>query len=465
MSDWIRRLKQKMSQTFGSAEPTVDPVFDDFRNRYHTICISLDTIHEQSKLFWEQMKNMTTSGATLAQAVQSFYAPQSRCYDAAAKYTTVFLRLQEFRAKLDETYKKEVIEPIRSCLESLPALKEKSERRDRRLLVYDYYQRKLKDLKAKQGKKKEKDASLDKQCQRNEEKLNKVKIEYEDITKELINEYQNLEQRRQELINRPFLQMMACQFLYYEAAEAAFQDLGMYLKFSELIDKNKLRQTEGQTSVPMPVNRTASGSAGSTLVSPNDPFAFSQPQDSRRAPDHTNGNNQDPSASGTLGRMYAYSNADGTPAPSTTLSSSPRLNVSNLNIRDSVRPEPAVSLPTSVPWQRAADPNAAAAPPVQNPAANWAAPGVAAAPPQPAGGKPPYICQAQMRYDFNSADPEDLSPIPAHAIVNVLEKLEEDGWWRGEYQGRTGTFPSNFCIPVGPPLQGPGQQAPGYNPF
>jgi hypothetical protein len=43
---------------------------------------------------------------------------------------------------------------------------------------------------------------------------------------------------------------------------------------------------------------------------------------------------------------------------------------------------------------------------------------------------------------FSPENPDEL-PFQKGDIISVLEK-NDDGWWRGELNGKTGMFPSNY---------------------
>lgn len=50
---------------------------------------------------------------------------------------------------------------------------------------------------------------------------------------------------------------------------------------------------------------------------------------------------------------------------------------------------------------------------------------------------------AKAIYEYEAANDEELS-IPENAIINVLSKNDngvDDGWWKGELNGRIGVFP------------------------
>ncbi|CAO3635299.1 unnamed protein product [Cunninghamella blakesleeana] len=64
-------------------------------------------------------------------------------------------------------------------------------------------------------------------------------------------------------------------------------------------------------------------------------------------------------------------------------------------------------------------------------------------------------------YDFNGANPEDLS-FRQGDVIEIKEKVNAD-WWRGVLNGRSGLFPSNYVKPL--PTSAPKEkQSPHYPP-
>lgn len=52
--------------------------------------------------------------------------------------------------------------------------------------------------------------------------------------------------------------------------------------------------------------------------------------------------------------------------------------------------------------------------------------------------------RAVVRFAYTAEQPDELS-LKEGDIVRVLDKnLEDEGWWRGEVNGKTGVFPDNF---------------------
>lgn len=54
--------------------------------------------------------------------------------------------------------------------------------------------------------------------------------------------------------------------------------------------------------------------------------------------------------------------------------------------------------------------------------------------------------KARVLFDYKKAADDELS-LAVGDIVTVLEKhLEDDGWWKGELNGRVGVFPGYFRL-------------------
>lgn len=49
-------------------------------------------------------------------------------------------------------------------------------------------------------------------------------------------------------------------------------------------------------------------------------------------------------------------------------------------------------------------------------------------------------------FNFEAENPDEL-PFKKGDILMVLEK-NDDGWWKGELNGKVGVFPSNYTAPV-----------------
>lgn len=69
-------------------------------------------------------------------------------------------------------------------------------------------------------------------------------------------------------------------------------------------------------------------------------------------------------------------------------------------------------------------------------------------PPPP--GPPTYesktLGYCRAIYDYKSQEPGDLE-FSKGAKIKVVEHLSQD-WWRGDLNGQTGVFPSNYCEPI-----------------
>ncbi|XP_012943936.1 SH3 domain-containing kinase-binding protein 1 [Aplysia californica] len=58
--------------------------------------------------------------------------------------------------------------------------------------------------------------------------------------------------------------------------------------------------------------------------------------------------------------------------------------------------------------------------------------------------------RAVVRFSYNAEQPDELS-LEEGQVVRILEKeLEDDGWWKGEVNGKVGVFPDNFVELVPP---------------
>ena len=52
--------------------------------------------------------------------------------------------------------------------------------------------------------------------------------------------------------------------------------------------------------------------------------------------------------------------------------------------------------------------------------------------------------RAVVRYSYTAEQPDELT-LKEGEVIRVLDKhLEDEGWWRGEVNGRIGVFPDNF---------------------
>jgi len=100
---------------------------------------------------------------------------------------------------------------------------------------------------------------------------------------------------------------------------------------------------------------------------------------------------------------------------------------------------PSPPAPKAVPTPPPPAPKAAPAPPT------------APAPPPPAPKKAPSSeseddsdgsVKAKWAYQ---GEAEDELSFPKGAMIKVIGK-EDDGWWEGEYNGKTGFFPGNYVM-------------------
>ncbi|GFO47281.1 Sh3 domain-containing kinase-binding protein 1-like [Plakobranchus ocellatus] len=67
--------------------------------------------------------------------------------------------------------------------------------------------------------------------------------------------------------------------------------------------------------------------------------------------------------------------------------------------------------------------------------------------------------KAVVRFSYTAEQPDELS-LEEGQIVHVIEKqLEDDGWWKGEVNGKVGVFPDNF-VEILPPEEPSKQKRP-----
>ncbi len=54
------------------------------------------------------------------------------------------------------------------------------------------------------------------------------------------------------------------------------------------------------------------------------------------------------------------------------------------------------------------------------------------------------VSRARVIYSYAPTQPDEL-PLQIDEVINILDKeLEDEGWWKGELNGRVGVFPDNF---------------------
>eukprot|EP01114_Cavostelium_apophysatum_P009508 TRINITY_DN2265_c0_g1_i2.p1 TRINITY_DN2265_c0_g1~~TRINITY_DN2265_c0_g1_i2.p1 ORF type:complete len:597 (-),score=210.06 TRINITY_DN2265_c0_g1_i2:52-1842(-) len=74
------------------------------------------------------------------------------------------------------------------------------------------------------------------------------------------------------------------------------------------------------------------------------------------------------------------------------------------------------------------------------------APQKVALPPKPAAAA---VTRPRMKavFDFDAQEDNEL-PFKEGDIVTVVEKIPDSDWWKGECNGKTGLFPTNYCEPM-----------------
>lgn len=60
------------------------------------------------------------------------------------------------------------------------------------------------------------------------------------------------------------------------------------------------------------------------------------------------------------------------------------------------------------------------------------------------------MLRAQVTYPYSAANDDELDLADGDIIVILDQNLEDDGWWKGELNGKVGVFPDNFVelLPV-----------------
>lgn len=65
-------------------------------------------------------------------------------------------------------------------------------------------------------------------------------------------------------------------------------------------------------------------------------------------------------------------------------------------------------------------------------------------PAPPSVPKPQFVARAQVLYNYDPTQSDELQ-LHSGEIINIIDKnLEDDGWWKGELNGKIGVFPDNF---------------------
>ncbi|KAG9492865.1 hypothetical protein GDO78_001035 [Eleutherodactylus coqui] len=60
---------------------------------------------------------------------------------------------------------------------------------------------------------------------------------------------------------------------------------------------------------------------------------------------------------------------------------------------------------------------------------------------------------ARVMFDYVSTLPDELSLKKGDVVAVISKETEDEGWWRGEVNGKTGLFPDNFVILIPPDSQ------------
>lgn len=60
------------------------------------------------------------------------------------------------------------------------------------------------------------------------------------------------------------------------------------------------------------------------------------------------------------------------------------------------------------------------------------------------------VLRARVTFPYTAANEDELDLADGEIVTVLDQNLEDDGWWKGELNGKVGVFPDNFValLPV-----------------
>ncbi|KAH9964521.1 hypothetical protein BC827DRAFT_1187647 [Russula dissimulans] len=431
----IMRTPHMVTTKVGMSKKSNDPEFDDYQRNFAILETAAEKFLKDTKTFTDAVNTLFTSGGSLAQHFSTLFHPIASEYDVLGKFPQAahtiknvdayHTALEELRTSISpelELIESRVVGPVRELQGIMKSIRKMITKRDHKLVDYDRFNNSLTKLRDK----KEKSLS-------DEKNLYKLEQDFEIAS----NDYENLNAAMKQ--DLPRFMMLTTRFIDPLFHSFYYMQLNIFYMIFEKISQF----SEGKYTIDVLAAQIASD--------------FEEKRGDSAVIIEALGITQ---RFISTSKLVNQSRASGPPSvgrsPSTASSStagSRSVSASSAPFKKAPPPPPAafgsgktLSSPVSL----------AAAPPPYSPSpaspalASTVAASAAAAkrapppPPPPVKPKPAPVTYVVALYDFAAQADGDLE-FKVGDRIEVIERTEnQEDWWTGRLNGRTGVFPGNY---------------------
>lgn len=448
------KAPQTFKQKFNLGEHTQDAVFIDSERRFQELETETKRLHDESKKYFEAINSMLNHQIEFSKAMTEIYKPISgRMSDpdslvvrsnpegvqACEEYEAIVKDLQETLAPELEMIENRVVRPANELMDVIKIIRKQMVKREHKKLDYDRHRATLKKLQDK----KDRSAKDEKAMWKAEGDVENATQEYNYFNDLLKDELPKLFALEREFI-KPLFQsfyymqlnifytlherMQQCDIGYFDLTvdleEGFLQKRGDVQEQAEKLSIVKFKTT-GQRRPPKYGPKPALGApdqpAGLLTQGPTSPTSSFTP------------------STGGLGSASpAMASASTVPAPAST---TPKIGY-HQHSNSVENPPPPYSAGVQ-------------SPPLTSPKpGSLAAAAAAKAKPPPPKPKPsrlsgaPTVETATALYDYSAQAEGDLS-FRAGDVIEIVSRTQNDNeWWNGKLQGKSGQFPGQYTTPL-----------------
>jgi len=218
-----RQTKQRVLTNLGKAEMTKDPVYDELAGKLSAMEKALGKLYKDTRRYIEAMRSYVQSSCVLSESICETYEATAKLRSAALEGAAIAGDVDsKFRPDLEKDLERKLLEPIQQFLVLFPAIKKRMEQRERLLLDYDSYRRKVSKLRN--------DPKADpREVEDKENKLRMATESYTTYNERLVYELAALEEHRADIVDGPFIALAGGQIRFFGDTLRALSQLQRYI--------------------------------------------------------------------------------------------------------------------------------------------------------------------------------------------------------------------------------------------
>eukprot|EP01104_Vermistella_antarctica_P007235 TRINITY_DN1798_c3_g1_i1.p1 TRINITY_DN1798_c3_g1~~TRINITY_DN1798_c3_g1_i1.p1 ORF type:complete len:389 (-),score=127.13 TRINITY_DN1798_c3_g1_i1:106-1272(-) len=372
--------KQTAMRAIGKGATTVDAAFDEEEKRFSERYKLFEKLQKFGKSYEHTLAQLTKGQAEAAAQINSLYEQCGTQSHTAQVNQKVAGDIESMHTHMMVQMEDRFNKPLGGYFEQYKAIKQRNGERKKRLIDMDQA---AADLQSKQAKPEKNDPM---KIQAAQEKASQTRKHYEVLNTELLGDMPKLLQDTPQFFDCVFANFVDFQVAYFKEVSRILIELEAPMAG---VDRN------AYLTPIWVVTEAAYTTSGKTLP-PGGGGAYGGP----------------PPTQGEYGGPPPQEGGYGGPPPHDQ--------------------QQGGGYPGSAPQQQ----QYGGPPPDQQQPGGYPAPVPAAAPPA-AGGK-----RGKALYTFAAEDDSEL-PFSAGDVITITRQ-DDPGWWIGEYNGKTGMFPSNY---------------------